>query len=66
MGATPAYGPGVDDEIVFEDYSSRHAATGGYLIGNNETEAGLSVNSRTRAMNTGWTSISSCTPAQTQ
>lgn len=41
IGATPAYGPGVDDEIVFEDYSSRHAAVGGYLIGNNENEAGL-------------------------
>lgn len=41
IGATPAYGPGVDDEIVFEDYSSRHAAAGGYLIGNNENEAGL-------------------------
>lgn len=41
IGATPAFGPGVDDEIVFEDYSSRHAAAGGYVIGNNENEAGL-------------------------
>ncbi|KAH9216473.1 carboxylesterase [Leptodontidium sp. 2 PMI_412] len=41
IGATPAFGPGVDDLVVFDDYSSRHSALGGYLIGNNENEAGL-------------------------
>ena len=41
IGATPAFGPGVDDVIVFADYSSRHSAPGGYLIGNNENEAGV-------------------------
>ncbi|KAG4411817.1 hypothetical protein IFR04_015041 [Cadophora malorum] len=41
IGPTPAYGPGVDDLIVFENYTSRHAAPGGYMIGNNQNEAGL-------------------------
>lgn len=41
IGAEPAFGPGVDDVIVFADYSSRRSAVGGYLIGNNENEAGL-------------------------
>lgn len=40
IGAVPAFGPGVDDIIVFADYSSRHSARGGYLIGNNQNEAG--------------------------
>ncbi|KAH7124980.1 carboxylesterase [Dactylonectria estremocensis] len=40
IGAVPAFGPGVDDTIVFADYSSRHSASGGYLIGNNQNEAG--------------------------
>ncbi|KAL2686746.1 hypothetical protein Neosp_004287 [[Neocosmospora] mangrovei] len=41
IGAVPAFGPGVDDIIVFADYSSRRSASGGYLIGNNQNEAGL-------------------------
>ncbi|KAM0319905.1 hypothetical protein ACHAPQ_010180, partial [Fusarium lateritium] len=41
IGAVPAFGPGVDDELVFEDYTSRSASKGAYLIGNNQNEAGL-------------------------
>lgn len=41
VGATPAFGPGTDDILVFENYTSRTSAAGGYLIGNNQNEAGL-------------------------
>ncbi|KAH7142843.1 carboxylesterase [Dactylonectria estremocensis] len=41
LGAVPAFGPAADDTIVFTDYSSRRSAIGGYLIGNNQNEAGL-------------------------
>lgn len=40
IGSTPAFGPGVDNELVFEDYSNRSSADAAYLIGNNENEAG--------------------------
>ncbi|KAH7169868.1 carboxylesterase [Dactylonectria macrodidyma] len=41
IGAVPAFRPGVDDIIIFADYSSQYSASGGYLIGNNQNEAGL-------------------------
>ncbi|KAM0547783.1 hypothetical protein ACHAPJ_010244 [Fusarium lateritium] len=41
IGAVPAFGPGVDDELVFGNYTSRRASKGAYLIGNNQNEAGL-------------------------
>ncbi|KAG7053857.1 carboxylesterase [Colletotrichum scovillei] len=41
VGSTPAFGPGVDDILVFEDYTDRRAAEAGYLIGDNANEAGL-------------------------
>ncbi|KAF4829679.1 hypothetical protein CGCTS75_v006401 [Colletotrichum tropicale] len=40
VDATPAFGPGVDDNLVFADYSNRQAARAGYLIGDNANEAG--------------------------
>ncbi|KAH0425419.1 carboxylesterase [Colletotrichum camelliae] len=40
VGATPAFGPGVDDILVFADYSHRRAARAGYLMGDNANEAG--------------------------
>ncbi|KAJ3957433.1 hypothetical protein N0V92_005982 [Colletotrichum tropicale] len=42
IGSTPAFGPGVDNELVFEDYSSRSSVDASYLVGNNENEAGAS------------------------
>lgn len=41
IGATPAFGPTTDDTVVFNNYASRKAAVGAYLIGNNQNEAGL-------------------------
>ncbi|KZL80017.1 carboxylesterase [Colletotrichum incanum] len=40
VGAIPAFGPSVDNVMVFEDYTGRRSANAGYLIGNNENEAG--------------------------
>jgi carboxylesterase type B len=40
-GSTPVFGPVVDDTLVFADYSNRHSAKGGYLIGNTQNEAGF-------------------------
>ncbi|CCF42760.1 carboxylesterase [Colletotrichum higginsianum] len=40
VGGLP-FSPTVDDVLVFADYSIRDSAKGGYLIGNNDNEAGL-------------------------
>ncbi|GKT87618.1 carboxylesterase [Colletotrichum tofieldiae] len=34
VGAVPAFGPGVDNVIVFEDYTDRRSANAGYLMPN--------------------------------
>ncbi|KAK2010867.1 carboxylesterase [Colletotrichum eremochloae] len=48
MAASGAGAPGgtffvpvVDDTLVFADYSTRTSATGGYIVGNDDNEAGL-------------------------
>ncbi|OLN86960.1 Cholinesterase 3 [Colletotrichum chlorophyti] len=35
------FAPTVDDTLVFSDYSQRDSAKGGYIIGNDDNEAGL-------------------------
>ncbi|KAK1989209.1 carboxylesterase [Colletotrichum cereale] len=35
------FAPVVDDNLVFADYSMRASATGGYIVGNDDNEAGL-------------------------
>ncbi|KAH8649770.1 carboxylesterase [Ilyonectria robusta] len=41
IGANPQFGPVADDILVYADYNSRRSARGGYLIGNNQNEAGI-------------------------
>lgn len=54
VGSTPAFGPGVDDVLVFEDYTGRRAAEAGYLIGDNANEAGLFRSMQTNRSDAYW------------